>query len=67
MLKAVEATIDSMGQIHLLEPIHLPQSCRVIVTIIEAPDISETALLSQESLAHDWERPEEDAAWSRLQ
>ena len=26
-----------------------------------------TALLSQTALANDWERPEEDAAWSHLQ
>ncbi len=28
---------------------------------------SETALLSQKSLAKDWLRPEEDAAWASLQ
>jgi len=27
---------------------------------MEEPDVPETALLSQQSLAHDWERPEED-------
>ncbi len=67
MLKAVEATIETDGQIHLLEPLHLGHSCRAIVTIMEAPDVPETALLSQQALAHDWERPEEDAAWSHLQ
>ena len=67
MLKAVEATIESDGRIHLLEPLHLEHSCRAIVTIIEEPDVPETALLSQQSLAHDWERPQEDAAWSHLQ
>ena len=30
-------------------------------------DISESALLSEASLAVDWNRPEEDAAWSHLQ
>ena len=67
MLKAVEAKIESDGRIHLLEPLHLEHSCRAIVTIIEEPDVPETALLSQQSLAHDWERPQEDAAWSHLQ
>ena len=46
MLKAVEATIETNGQIHLLEPIHLTHPCRAIVTIIEEPEILETALLS---------------------
>ena len=67
MLKAVEATIETDGRIHLLEPLRLVHSCRAIVTIIEEPDVTETALLSQQALAHDWERPEEDTAWSHLQ
>ena len=67
MLKAVEATIETDGRIHLLEPLRLGHSCRAIVTIMEEPDVPETALLSQQSLARDWERPEEDAAWSHLQ
>ena len=67
MLKAVEATIETSGEIHLLEPIHLARSCRAIVTIMEEPEIPETALLSQQTLARDWERPEENAAWSHLQ
>ena len=67
MLKAVEATIETSGEIRLLEPIHLAHSCRAIVTIMEEPEISETALLSQQTLARDWERPEENAAWSHLQ
>ncbi len=67
MLKAVEATIETDGKIHLIEPLRLGRSCRAIVTIIDEPDVPETALLSQQTLAHDWERPEEDAAWSHLQ
>jgi hypothetical protein len=67
MLRAVEATIETDGRIHLLQPLRLGHSCRAIVTIIEEPDVPETALLSQPALAHDWERPEEDAAWSHLQ
>ena len=30
-------------------------------------DESQTALLSERALAEDWNRPEEDAAWSHLQ
>ncbi len=67
MLKSVEATIETDGKIKLLEPLRLGHSCRAIVTIIDEPDVPETALLSQQALAHDWERPEEDAAWSHLQ
>jgi len=67
MLHAVEATIEASGEIHLLEPIHLQHSCRAIVTIMDEPEVPEPALLSQQALAHDWERPEEDVAWSHLQ
>jgi hypothetical protein len=67
MIKAIEATIETNGEIHLLEPVHLNHACRAIVTIISEPEIQETALLSEQSLALDWERPQEDEAWSHLQ
>jgi hypothetical protein len=67
MIKALEATIEVDGQVHLFESIHLDHPCRAIVTIIGDPEIPETALLSEQSLAHDWDRPEEDLAWSHLQ
>ena len=67
MIQTLEATIEKSGEVHLINPIHLTHSCRAIVTIIEEPGISDTSLLSQPALAQDWERPEEDAAWSHLQ
>jgi len=67
MLKAVEATIEMNGQVHLNQPVYLAHTCRAIVTILEECETPEVTLLSQQALAHDWERPEEDAAWSHLQ
>jgi hypothetical protein len=67
MLTSIEATIEKDGVVHLKEPIHLPHPCRAIVTIVDEPVIAETALLSEPALAEDWNRPEEDAAWSHLQ
>ena len=67
MLKSVEATIEADGEIRLKESVRLPHACRAIVTIIEAPDIPETALLSETALGEDWSRPEEENAWSHLQ
>ena len=32
-----------------------------------SPSVNETALLSEAALAEDWNRPEEDTAWSSLQ
>ena len=66
MLKSVEATIEGDGRVTLREPIRLPHACRAIVTIIDEPALSETAMLSEAALAKDWDHPEEEAAWSHL-
>ncbi|MGB5054611.1 MAG: hypothetical protein WBO24_09465, partial [Nitrospirales bacterium] len=66
--RTVEATIDEKGIVRLLEEVQLTTTCRALVTILEEPGFThETALLSEASLAEDWNRPEEDAAWSHLQ
>ncbi|MEX2300073.1 MAG: hypothetical protein WD733_03995 [Bryobacterales bacterium] len=69
MIRTVEAIVDEDGNVRLLEPIRLPAERRAIVTILEeapAKDPSEGALLSEAALAEDWNRPEEDEAWSHL-
>jgi hypothetical protein len=70
MIQTVEAVIDENGKVHLLESINLPEARRALVTILEeepATEVSETAVLSEQALAEDWSRPEEDEAWSHLQ
>jgi hypothetical protein len=70
MIQTVKAVIDEDGKVHLLESVSLPEARRALVTILEeepATEISETALLSEQALAEDWNRPEEDEAWSHLQ
>jgi len=67
MLYAVEATIEANGKVRLTEPVHLKHACRAIVTIFEKPEVPDTSLLSEQSLAVDWNTPEEDEAWSHLQ
>jgi len=66
ILKSINAIVEENGEVHLQEPVSLPHACKAIVTIIDEPDIPETALLSEKSLAEDWNRPEEDEAWSHL-
>ena len=69
MIRTVEAIIDKEGKVRLLEPVQLSSSRRALVTILETPalpDFPETALLSEPALAGDWNREEEDTAWSRL-
>ena len=69
MLQTVEAEIDEHGKIRLLEPLTVTHPSRVSVTILPShpKEENETALLSEASLAVDWNRKEEDEAWAHLQ
>jgi ABC-type phosphate transport system substrate-binding protein len=68
-LRTLEAIIDGQGNVRLTEPVDLPVGRRALVIILNEPaiDVAETALLSEQSLAEDWNRTEEDEAWSHLQ
>lgn len=70
MIRTVEAVIDEQGNVRLLEPVHLPAARRALVMILEEHPVAgvpESALLSEAALAKDWNRTEEDEAWSHLQ
>ncbi len=69
MISTVEAVVDERGAVRLLEPIKLGRRHRALVTILaeEPSEAHETALLSESALAKDWNRIEEDEAWSHLQ
>jgi hypothetical protein len=69
MIRTIEATINENGEVRLLEPIQVSGTCRALVTILDEPPASdiEPALLSEAALAEEWNRPEEDKAWSYLQ
>ena len=63
MKATLEAEVDAKGNIRLKEPVTLRPGSRVLVTVVQdAPP--EMAVLSEASLAADWNRPEEDAAWA---
>ena len=69
MLQAIEGIIDENGKLRLLDKVNLPKSRRVIITILDeepSDDAVNLALSSESALARDWERPEEDEAWSHL-
>ena len=66
MLTTIEAEVDANGNIKPLEPVTLHPGSRLLITVLGATEVSETALLSEAALARDWNRPEEDAAWSYL-
>ena len=65
MFTTIEADVDATGQIRPREPIALAPGSRVLVTVLEAEG-ADTASLSEQALAEDWLRPEEEAAWSHL-
>ena len=70
MLRTVEALIDESGMIRLLEPVRVEGTCRALVTILDDEaglHPNAAAILSESALARDWDRPEEDEAWSYLQ
>ena len=70
MIRAIEAIIDEHGNVRLLEAVSLPSSRRAFVMILDDPadaTTPEASLLSEPVRAQDWNRPEEDAAWSHLQ
>ncbi len=65
MHPTIEAEVDDEGNIRPKEPLTLAPGSRVLITVLEQ-ERADTALLSEPSLATDWQRPEEDAAWSHL-
>jgi len=78
MPETIEAIVDEDGRIRLPSSVSLRKDQRVLVTILEerdegedrpdtVGDVAETALLSEEALAKDWTREEEEKAWKHLQ
>ncbi|PSQ70959.1 MAG: hypothetical protein BRD38_03745 [Bacteroidetes bacterium QH_9_67_14] len=79
MPKIAEAIGGEDGQIQLLESLPLRARQRVLVTALKEEShnnegndsdktrAGETTLLSESALAEDWNRKEEDEAWSPLQ
>lgn len=70
MIRRIEAVVDEQGTVRLRETVRLAVPRRAVVTIFDedkAIKVDESALLSEPALAQDWNRPEEDAAWSHLQ
>jgi hypothetical protein len=61
----IEGEVDEQGNIRPKERVALPRGSRLLITVLE-PEAADTALLSEASLSTDWDRPEEDEAWSGL-
>ena len=64
MGRTIEAEVDEKGNIRPKAPVTLAPGSQLLITVVGVPPAFETALLSERSLATDWSRPEEDAAWA---
>jgi len=63
MIQTVEAVVDAAGRVRLLGEVHVSGPRRALVTVLDEP----AAVPGEAALAADWNRPEEDAAWTHLQ
>ena len=60
--------LEQLGETEQLAEIERMIKQRVLLASPEnSPVTSETALLSEQALAEDWNKPEEEEAWSHLQ
>ena len=69
MNRTFDAVVETDGQVRLLDQVRLIGPFKASVTLLEDARslCGESAALSVRSLAVDWDRPEEDAAWAHLQ
>ncbi|WP_413438711.1 hypothetical protein ACFDAU_03920 [Sulfuriferula sp. GW1] len=66
MLQTIEVEIDATGHIHPLESIQNCQWAVALLTLLKPP-VDEALQLAEPTLAEDWLKPENDAAWAHLQ
>jgi hypothetical protein len=59
------ATVDEQGQIKPDEPVDLLPGERVLITVLDGDSV-DVASMSEDTLAVDWMRPEEEDAWAHL-
>ena len=70
LTRTIEAIIGKDGHVRLLEAISLSSTRRAPVTVLDDEkdyDSHDVTLMSEVALAVDWNRPEEDEAWSHIQ
>ena len=69
MLHTYKATVDQKGNLQLPENLTLPSGSQVLITVLDKPlpdTANDETLLSEQALAKDWNKPEEDEAWETL-
>ncbi len=66
MRQTIEVQIDAQGHIYPTEALPPLFQGRALLTLLD-PVSHETYLLSEQALAEDWLKPEEEEAWAHLQ
>ncbi|HWE05859.1 MAG TPA: hypothetical protein VG274_04070 [Rhizomicrobium sp.] len=66
MLQTIEVEIDATGRVRALEPVGKLPVGRALLTLLPSSE-DDASRVAELSLAEDWLRPEEDAAWAHLQ
>lgn len=67
-MESVQAIIEPNGKVKFLDKISINKPTRAIVTFIsEKEEKNSTLILSENSLAKDWNNSKEDKAWKHLQ
>ncbi len=66
MLQTIEVEIEADGHLRLLDDTQRLRPGRALLTLLEPVDMA-TCQWAESTLAEDWLKPEEDAAWAHLQ
>lgn len=66
-LRAIPATVEPDGTVRLSQSLHLAHRAQAVLTIMIESDGGDLAQVSENVLGKDWNRSEEDEAWSALQ
>jgi hypothetical protein len=66
-LRAIPATVETDGTVKLSQSLHLNHPAQAVVTVMIDSEGSDLAQVSETALGKDWNRSEEDEAWSALQ
>lgn len=66
MIQTVEAVLEPDGSVRLLHPIQVDEPRRALLTVLPGHLLTDEVTLLSEPALSDWNRPEEDEAWSYL-
>ncbi|MFA5803524.1 MAG: hypothetical protein WC879_02670 [Melioribacteraceae bacterium] len=67
-MQSIQTIIEPNGHIRFPGNLRISKPTKAIITFLEEESkLRFTELVSEKSLAEDWNKPEEDEAWAHLQ